>query len=346
MYPIVTDTGLETYVQIGNQYSVNKVDEDCGTSPSVINVWVASGTTVYESENTWWKSNGNGSVYTQQKPTEEPPPDEGGDNGGGTEPENPSCQQEGTEIRTSVLQSDTAYWELAGHSGSYVSSVTTVKFYADGTCGEYQGTPDQNYIPEGQVIETFTEGTMSYTVFATMYGNWTHYSSPTWDDSGDDWGPNNNSDTPDGNYDFPTADCEPAGRYKVMGGSIVGSRRERIITVPLPQGVYVSSITQLGGAMPSNTITVRTGDQWSNRFIADGNCGWNPEVANAPSTWLNPNVCFPAGYYVNKHTIQPNPQVWVFSEYDKTEAGVKKFKAYRAYIYHDGNGNVTIQGGV
>jgi hypothetical protein len=347
MYPIVTDTGLETYVQIGTQYSVTIVDEDCGHSPSVLNVYSANGNTVYESENTWWKSNGTGGVYTQQKPTEEPPPDEGGDNGGGTEPENPSCQQEGTEIRTSVLQSDTAYWELAGNSGSYVSSVTTVKFYADGTCGEYQGTPEQNYAPEGQVIETFTEGTMSYTVFVTMYGNWSHYASPSWDDTGDDWGPNNNSDVPDGNYDYPTNEpCEPAGTFKVMGGSIVGSRRERIITVPLPQGVYVNSTTQLGGAMPSNTISVRTGDQWLNRFVADGNCGWSPETPNIPATWKSPNICFPAGYYINKHTIQPNPQVWVFSEYDKTEAGVKKFKAYRAYIYHDGEGGVTIQGGV
>jgi hypothetical protein len=354
-YPIVTDTGLETYAQIGQQYNIVTVDNDCGYIPSVLNVYSANGNTVFETDNTWYKSNGTGGVYTQQKPTE-PPPDGDGDNGGGGEPENPNCTQEGTELRTSVLTTETGYWSLAGNSGSYVSSVVTVKFYADGTCGEYQGTPENNYIPEGQVIETFTEGALSYTVFATISGNWSHYESPSWDDSGDDWGPNDNRDVPDGNFDFPSNEPCPPAAYgdktttsvfkSTPSGDIIGNIRERIITVPLPNGVYVNSITQLGGAMPSNTISVKTGGQYSGRLLSNGSCGWIPETPNVPETWRFPNICFPAGYYSNKHTVVPNPVLWVFSEFDRIEGGQKKFKAYRAYVYHDGQGNVTVQGGV
>jgi hypothetical protein len=353
MYPIVTDTGLEQYVQIGLQYNIVTVDNDCGYIPSVLNTYSAAGNTVFETDNTWYKSNGTGGVYTQQKPTE-PPPDGDGDNGGGGE--NPTCTQEGTELRTSVLNTQTGYWGVAGHNGLYDSSVVTVKFYADGTCGEYQGTPENNYIPEGQVIETFTEGALSYTVFATMSGNWSHYESPSWDDSGDDWGPNDDRDVPDGNFDFPSNEpCPPAGYgdktttsvfKSTPNGDIIGNIRERIITVPLPNGVYVNSITQIGGAMPPNTLSVKTGGQYFGRLLSDGSCGWTPETPNVPETWRFPNICFPAGYYSNKHTVVPNPVLWVFSEFDKIEGGQKKFKAYRAYVYHDGQGNVTIQGGV
>jgi hypothetical protein len=342
VYPIVTDTGLETYAVVGTQYDVVTVTDDCGLSPSVLNVYKISGTTVYEDDATWWKSNGEGGVYTQSKPVE--PPDDNGDGDGGGDPDpdpDPECPQEGTEIGRQEIETQNGTWDVAGYSGSYLATTVFRKTYADGYCSSYEGSDEYEYMPADEVIANVTEGQASYVVYATGNGNWTY--STTWNDQGDDWGVNTNEDTPDGNYDFPNADCPPAGSFKVMGGSIVGSRRERLVTVPLPSGVYLHSITALGGAMPPNSLTVRTGDQWFGRFVADGNCNWTSEAPNIPATWKSPNVCFPSGYYSNKHTIVPNQYLWVFSEFDKIEGNVKKFKAYRAYVYHDGEGNVSIQ---
>ena len=341
MYPIVTDTGLETYVQIGQQYDVITVNSDCGLDSNVLNIYSASGTIVYETDANWYKSNGEGGVNTESKPTE-PPDGDGGDGGGdGGTDEEPECQQAGTEIGREQVETNEGTWNVAGYSGTYIASTVFRKTFADGYCSTYDGNDEYEYMPANEIIANISEGQLSYVVYATGNGNWSY--DATWNDSGDDWGANNDTDTPDGNYDYPSSPCDEAGAFKSMGGSIVGNRRQRIISVALPANVYTTSITSLGGAMPPNTLSVRTGDQWFGRFVADGNCNWLPETPNIPATWQRPNVCFPAGYYSNKHTVVPNPSIWVFSEFDKIEAGQKKFKAYRAYVYHDGEGNVSIQ---
>ena len=95
--------------------------------------------------------------------------------------------------------------------------------------------------------------------------------------------------------------------------------------------------------MPPSSIEVWTGHQYFGRFLADGQCGWTPETPNVPETWRFPNICKQAGYYSNNKTIVANPHLWVLSEYKETKNNAKIFVPYRCYIYHDGQGNVSIQ---
>ena len=71
---------------IGQQYDIVVIDEACEGVPSVLNVYYSSGATVYETESTRWKSDGNGGVYTEQKEPDDDDDDD--DNGGGDDGNN------------------------------------------------------------------------------------------------------------------------------------------------------------------------------------------------------------------------------------------------------------------
>jgi hypothetical protein len=350
VYPIVTDTGLETFVVTGGQYSVTVVNDQCGYDVYVEYTYTPSGTVLYETDTNFYKSSGDGGVYSESKDNDNPDDDDGdnennGDNG------NDCNQQAGEFIRTEQVEGSaiTTQWFVGDQTGSYQSSVQERDITTDGQCGENEGSETTKYIDENSILANVNYGGFNYVVYTTSNGGWTYAESWNSEQSDDTSG---DSDVPDGNFEFPSNEpCTPAGYgdkistscfKSTPSGDIVGMLRERKINVSMPSGVYTTSIST-GAGMPPSVIEVSTGHQWFGRYLADGQCGWTPETPNVPETWRFPNQCLPDGYYSNKHTIVPNPVVWVFSEFNKMENGQKKYKPYRAYIYHDGQGNVSIQ---
>jgi hypothetical protein len=345
--PIETEYGLE-YPMIGSEYEVIVINSNCGGDLSTDTVLYPSGTIVYENETTWWKANGEGGVYTESKPNDGGDDDGDDDNGG----EEPSCPQEGT-VTTSIDPSDdvTEEWSYEGSSGMYVKYQVERQFIADGYCGSDEGQPNNIYIDEGIILAQVPVGTQTHLVITGSNGSW--YTEVAYDESEGPYVPDET--VPDIQYP-QGADCVdpiPAGYgdkistscfKSTPNGNIIGTISKREITITLPSGVYYTSTTLPSSPWPPNTLLVTTGGQYFGRKLSAGNCEWVDEAPNVPETWQFPNLCKPAGYYSNKHTIQSSPYKWIFAKFEKVENGVRKWSTWKAYIKHDGKGGVTIEG--
>lgn len=356
MYPIVIDSGLSHYAQIGYQYAKDIADGSCGTDLTTVDEWMPNGTIVYETESTYYKSNGAGSVYEEAKNTGGG--GDGGDNGGGGEP--PSCPPQGTIVSTDyeALPNVSENWE--GSPFSYSQGWSVVNHIADGTCLTNASEPTIEYNEEGLFLGTHYANSQDWVATAGPNGSVTFQSSgnEAESDVGDE-GLDEPTTTPD--IDFPNgSDCidPPPANYgdglttSVLkshpNGNIIGTQSKREIVVTLPDGYYNTGTMGIGGAMPSNTKTFTTGTKWSGRFIADGNCGWVPEDMSPSNSrwWTFPQgTSFPAGDYTNLVTVSTSGgsgtwTIWKDEGLQKNNAG-RKFTSQRCGFRSDGYGNVT-----
>jgi hypothetical protein len=356
MYPIVKETGLEEYVQIGYQYRKDIANGDCSSNLVIQDQWLGDGSIVYQNETTWWKSNGSGGVYIQPKPND----GDGGDDGDGG---NPDCPSAGIILETigEPLLPVTEYFEGAGFV--YVQGETLTDRISDGTCGYNTSEPRIEYNEEGLFLGYHNASGVDYTVSAGANGSAIFEAQGNVNsDENTDGLLQPDSDTPD--LQFPQgSDCVdpiPAGYppdlistscFKSVNGAMIGTQSRRTVVVTLPQGYYVSSIMGLGGAMPSNTFTLTTGNIWTGRFISDGNCGWTPEDDSPTNDkrWTFPaTTSFPAGFYSNLATVATSGSggTWFVSQdMGPKPRGVgneRIFKTARVGFRHDGKGNVTV----
>ena len=356
MYPIVTDTGLEEVVQVGIQYNVVTIGSDCGYESSIVSNYSPSGTVVYESDTTWWKSDGNGAVYTQAKPTEEPPPPDGEDNGGGYT--NPPCLQEGEFIRREVVDTATGLqnWQFETESGTYQAYIVMRNVYADGYCGENYEDEENEYIEEGLVLASIDSGTSRYLVITGSNGN--YYIQAAYDNSEGPYEPNQEFPYSEAG-DQPITPCADVGygaptdisRFrKNKSGNIEGTKTERKIKVPL--GLSQDGKPVLHNSQNKNQfIEFKTGMQWTGRWISaqtlgDQPCQFTKEIENVKETWQIPNECIKAGYYKNNYQTQDSPSLWVLTYLDKIQNNSPQYKPFRCYFVHDGLGGIVMQGGV
>lgn len=348
-FPIVQSDGLINYVMIGTQYEVNEADGVCGSNVYTEENYIASGQVVYETDTTYYKSNGNGGVYEEAKDNGGGDGEGGGEDGGG----DGECQSYGTPISSVISNGPEVSDSLFGNNFSYIPYYDETVTVADGFCSSIELEPTRTYIEEGTTITEFEHNGFQYIIYATTQGGWNYDFGLLLDDSSGGSG----DITTYEDSEFPqTGDCPPAGYgsdpvnstpyfKKNAGDNIVGTISPREVMVTLPNGLYVSSVMPMGGGMPSNTIKFKTGYKWSGRFLPDGNCGWVAEDESPTNFWtwrIPTGTSFPAGQYYNWNTIGTSGN-WLVQEYiglGPNNSG-HQFKTVRVGFTHDGQGNVT-----
>jgi hypothetical protein len=362
MYPIVIDSGLVEYVQIGYQYLVIRVGEQCENVTGLEDTWMPEGTVVYETEDKIWKTDGEGGVNQEDKQ-----PDTGGggdngggDNGGGDNP--PTCPDYGTIIRTETVDAEQGQstWTLDARSGSYIAYTVLRDVIATGFCEEQTQEPYNEFTPEGTQIESFVNDdyTWEYTVFVAASGGYDYTGRDL--SSGEDYeGPYvsqiDGVALPE-QYTFPDGDCPKAGYHKgESGGWIIRLTKEdgtqsarqetREVVVTLPQGVYLNRTRPSPNTMPTNTMLFKTGNKWTGRFIPDGSCNWLPEDSDSLQARTIPeNLNTNAGWFTNNRFTSPTKYQWNLSYYhgqgQRTLSDV--WENARVAFYLDADGNITV----
>lgn len=351
-YPISIDSSTEYTALIGQQYSQEQADGECGTQVVAVNTYSPSGSVVYETETTYYKSNGNGGVYEEAKDNGGGGGDggDGGDGGG-------ECLPSGYLLGYTYesMPNVTEVFETA--SFSYSQGFIKKDLIADGACGtttSEEGTIEYN--DEGLFLGNHFANGQDYIATAGPNGSvvFSAYSTPADGSDGDEELDNTVTNE---DYEFPeppSEPCPPANYGDGLttsvlksnpSGNIVGTLSKREIVVVLPEGYYNTGTMGLNGSMPSNTKTFTTGRKWSGRFIADGNCGWVPEPAG-PRQWTFPEgTSFPAGDYTNLVTVSTSGgsgtwTIWKDDGMLPNNAG-RKFTRQNCGFRSDGKGNVT-----
>lgn len=361
VYPIVLSDGLTEYVNIGQKYEVVTVGQNCEDVNGVLDTISPNGTIVFETETTYYKSNGEGSVYEEAKPTDGGG-DNGGDNGGGGEP--PSCPPAGEFIRKEIINDSMGQstWSVGGQTGSYAAYKVVRDITADGNCGEQDGEQYDEFIEEGTTIAEFVDANneYEYVVFAASSGSYDYYATPIDNYTGSDDGSyvTYDPDLEGGGVQYPEGPtnepCPPAGQYTIgtSGGYIIKLTSNSMLkdnkkTFVLPSHGEYGQLYYAASITATAKTDVYRGQKWEGRELPDGNCGFVPEDPNNIGTTLYPkNINVPAGYYYNgwgKNNVGPTAARFGLQRYvGKDTLGNDVFKTVFVYVRADGQGGITV----
>ena len=362
-YPIVLSDGLSHYVIIGQRYLKEIANGDCTSNSTLVDEWLPEGTIVYETDTTYYKSNGLGGVIEEAKSNGGG--GDGGDGGdGGT-----NCTEQGTIVSTDYEALPAVDEHYDGLPFNYSQGYSVVDNVADGSCSTSATEPRIEYNEEGVYLGGHLGSSQQgYDVTAGVNGTAVFHPSNQDDEMSDENLDGTLRSQPettldDGVGDGPQgSDCvnPPPANYgdltttsvlKSSNGQIIGTIKKRDnVLVTLPSGYYITNVMGVGGAYPSNSYLVTTGHIWSGRFIADGDCGWVPEDesdTNDKRWWFPSGTAFPEGYFQNRATVTSSGQM--FDAYydlgdmpdDNTGKRIWHWRRYK--LKHDGKGNVTIE---